>query len=109
MVLTYFLIAFEMVLVAPAITGITPVFTFHIRCISIVKSFQNLLRFFLNHIPVSWNCDIYQHTCTLFIIAYYSVWLVIGDGPVSLYFLVPLLLWLLLLFLPSFRWSTSHA
>jgi hypothetical protein len=27
----------------------------------------------LNHIPVSWNCDIYQHTCSLFIIAYYNV------------------------------------
>jgi hypothetical protein len=43
----------------------------------------------LSHIPVSWNCDIYQHTCSLFIIAYYNVWLVIGDGPVSLYLLVP--------------------
>jgi hypothetical protein len=107
MVLTYFLNVFEMVPVAPIITGITLVFTFHIRCISIVRSFQNLLRFLLNHIPVSWNCDIYQHICTLFIIAYYSIWLVIGDGPVSLYFLVPLLL--LLLFSPSFRWSTSHA
>jgi hypothetical protein len=43
----------------------------------------------LNHIPVSWNCDIYQHTCSLFTVACYNVWLVIGDGPVSLYFLVP--------------------
>jgi MFS superfamily sulfate permease-like transporter len=31
----------------------------------------------LNHIPVSRNCNIYQHTCSLFIIAYYNVWLVI--------------------------------
>jgi hypothetical protein len=43
----------------------------------------------LNHIPVSWNCNIYQHKCSIFIIAYYNVWLVIGDGPVSLYLLFP--------------------
>jgi hypothetical protein len=54
-----------------------------------VNIFQNLLRFFLNHIPVSWNCDIYQHSCSHFIIAYYNVWLVTGDGPVSFYLLVP--------------------
>jgi len=36
--LTYFLNDFEMVPVAPIITGITFVFTFHMRCISIVKS-----------------------------------------------------------------------
>jgi hypothetical protein len=43
-VLTYFLNDFEMVSVAPIITGITLVFTFHIRCISIVisKSSQHL-------------------------------------------------------------------
>jgi hypothetical protein len=38
MVLTYFLNNFEMVPVAPIITGITLVFTFHIHCISIVRS-----------------------------------------------------------------------
>ena len=38
MLLTYFLNAFEMVPVAPIITGITFVFTFHMRCISIVRS-----------------------------------------------------------------------
>jgi len=36
--LTYFLNDLEMVPVAPVITGITLVFTFHMRCISIVKS-----------------------------------------------------------------------
>jgi hypothetical protein len=79
MVLTYFLNDFEIVPVAPIITGITLVITFHICCISIVRSlyFQNLLSFFLNHIPVSWNCDIYQHTCSLFIIAYYNVLLLL--------------------------------
>jgi hypothetical protein len=37
MLLTYYLNCFEMVPVAPIITGITLVFTFHMRCISIVK------------------------------------------------------------------------
>jgi len=36
--LTYFLNDFEIVPVAPIITGITFVFTFHMRCISIVRS-----------------------------------------------------------------------
>ena len=38
MFLTYFLNDFEIVPVAPIITGITFVFTFHVRCISIVSS-----------------------------------------------------------------------
>jgi hypothetical protein len=38
MLLTYFLNDFEIVPVAPIITGITLVFTFHMRCISIVRS-----------------------------------------------------------------------
>jgi hypothetical protein len=54
MLLTYFLNDFEMVPVAPIITGITLVFTFHMRCMSIVRSlyFKNLLSFFFNHISV---------------------------------------------------------
>jgi len=36
MLLTYFLNYFEIVPVAPTITGITFVFTFHMRCISII-------------------------------------------------------------------------
>ena len=36
--LTYFLSDFEIVPVAPIITGIAVVFTFHIRCISVVRS-----------------------------------------------------------------------
>jgi hypothetical protein len=36
MLLTYFLNDFEMVPVAPIITGITLVFTFHMRCITIL-------------------------------------------------------------------------
>ena len=38
MLLTYFLNDFEIVPVAPVITGINFVFTFHMRCISIVRS-----------------------------------------------------------------------
>jgi hypothetical protein len=38
MLLMYFLNYFEIVPVAPIITGITFVFTFHMRCISIVRS-----------------------------------------------------------------------
>ena len=43
MLLTYFLNDFEIVPVAPIITGITFVFTFHMRCISIVRSLYLLL------------------------------------------------------------------
>ena len=38
MLFTYFLNVFEIVPVAPIVTGITFVFTFHMRCISIVSS-----------------------------------------------------------------------
>jgi len=38
MLLTYFLNYYEIVPVAPIISGITFVFTFHMRCISIVRS-----------------------------------------------------------------------
>jgi hypothetical protein len=38
MLLTYFLNGFAIVPVAPIITGITFVFTFHMRCISVVRS-----------------------------------------------------------------------
>jgi hypothetical protein len=57
--LRYFLNYFEMVPVAPIITGITFVFTFHMRCISIVRSLYSKLSRLLNHISVSWDCSIY--------------------------------------------------
>ena len=54
MLLTYFLNDFEMVPVAPIITGITFVFTVHMSCISIVRSlyfriffYYSLLLFFI--------------------------------------------------------------
>jgi len=40
---TYFVNDFEIVPVAPIITGVTFVFTFHMRCISIVRSILLLL------------------------------------------------------------------
>jgi hypothetical protein len=44
MLLRYFLYDFDIVLLAPVITGIKFVSTFHTRCISVVKSlFQNTL------------------------------------------------------------------
>jgi len=55
MLLTYFLNDSEIVPVAPIITGITFVFTFHMRCISVVTSlyFRIFLGSFFNHISVS--------------------------------------------------------
>jgi hypothetical protein len=38
MLLKYFLKDFEMVPVAPIITGVNCVFAFHMRCISIIRS-----------------------------------------------------------------------
>ena len=43
MLLTYFLIDFEIAPIAPIITGITFVFTFHMRRISIVMSFYFII------------------------------------------------------------------
>jgi hypothetical protein len=60
MLLTYFLNDFEMVLVAPIITGITLVFTLHMRYISIVRTlYFKIFQLFFNHISVSRNCSIY--------------------------------------------------
>jgi len=61
MSLTYFLSDLEMVPVAPIITGITLVFTFHMCCISIVRSlyFKIFSASFFNQIFISWDCYIY--------------------------------------------------
>ena len=50
MLLTYFLNVFEIVPVAPIFTGITSVFTFHMRFTSIVRSLY--FRIFLSHIII---------------------------------------------------------
>ena len=53
----YFLNDLEMAPVAPIITGITVVFTFHIRWISIVRSlyFKFFFSFFFDYITISWD------------------------------------------------------
>jgi hypothetical protein len=48
MLLTYFLNYFEIVPAAPILTGITFVFTFHMRCISIVRPLLLLLLLLLS-------------------------------------------------------------
>ena len=60
MLLTYFLSDFETVPVAPIITGITFVFTFHVCCISIVRSlYFRIIGFFYNQISISCDCNVY--------------------------------------------------
>jgi hypothetical protein len=61
--LTYFLNYFEMVPVAPIITGITFVFTFHMRCVSIVRSlcFRIFSAYFLITFLSPRNCNIYYY------------------------------------------------
>jgi hypothetical protein len=49
MLLTYFLNEFEIVPVAPIITGITFVFTFHMRCISIVIYYYYYYYYYHHH------------------------------------------------------------
>ena len=56
MLLTYFLNDFEIVPVAPIITGITFVFTFHMRCISIIIIIEFLTsQIWLGNIHLSWD------------------------------------------------------
>ena len=78
---TYFLNDFEMVPVAPIITGITVVFTFHIRWISIVRSlyFKIFQLFFFYYITIFWDGNIYQYACPLFIISDYNIWLIVTN------------------------------
>ena len=91
MLLTYFLNDFEIVPFAPIIAGITFVFTFHMRCISVVRSlyFRIFSASFLITFSFSWNCNVYKHTCSLLIITDHNVWFVAGDSSVSLYLLIP--------------------
>ena len=74
MLLTYFLNDFEIVPVAPIITGIAFVFTFHMRCIYIVRSLyflfiiiiHNILTITVNKIKTdSTNITQYDHLRTL--------------------------------------------
>ena len=58
MLLTYFLNDFEIVPVAPIITGITFVFTFHMRYFSIVRSLSFLITFLSPQIATSVNIHV---------------------------------------------------
>ena len=82
MFVRYFLNDFEMVPVSPIITGVTFVFTFHMRCISVVRSlyFRIFSAFFLYPNSVSRNFNIYLRACFFFIITDYDVWFIVLDG-----------------------------
>jgi len=88
--LRYCLNDFEVVRVAPIITGITFAFTFHRRWIFVVRS--PYFRIFLASVFikfVSWNCNNHYNTRFYFIITNYDVPLIVRKGYVSLHLLVP--------------------
>jgi hypothetical protein len=79
-----------MVPVAPVITGITFAFTFHMRCISITRSYyikifsdSILITFLSPEIAISINIHV-----PFFIITDYDVRFIVSDG-VGLHLLVP--------------------
>jgi len=68
----------DMVPVAPIITGIT--FVLHSTCaVCKVFVFYNLLGFFTDHISVPSSRNIYQRTCSFFIIKDYAVRFMVSD------------------------------
>jgi hypothetical protein len=71
-------------LVAPVITGITFIITFHERCISTLMSlyFRTFLASFLITFPSP--DDIHWHICSFYIIADYDVRFILRDGSVGL-------------------------
>ena len=81
--MTYFQ-DFETVPVAPIITGITFVFTFHMRCISIVRSlyFRIFSASLFNHISLSWDCNVYSIIIIIIIII--ITYAVVRIGPTAL-------------------------
>ena len=89
MVPRYCLKDFEMVTVAPVITGITFVFTFHMRWISTVRFlyFRLFSASFLITF-LSWICNTYKHTCSFFTITDYDVRFIVSNGSVSLHLLI---------------------
>ena len=90
MLLIYFLNDSEMVPFAPINTGITLVFTFHMRCISIVRSLYfkifsaSFLVIFLSpEITTSINIHVPASLSRIIMSG------VVGDGSISLYLLIP--------------------
>src|SRR5215813_9257991 len=91
MLLTYFLNDFEIVPVAPIIPGITLAFTFHMRCISIVRSLyfkifsaSFLITFLSPEIATSINMHVPFSLSRIIMSG-----LLLGDGSLSLHLLVP--------------------
>ena len=91
MLLTYFLNGFEIVPVAPIITGITFVFTFHMRCISIVRSLyfrifsaSFLITFLSPEIATAINIHVPFSLSRIIMSG-----MLFGNSSVSLYLLVP--------------------
>ena len=81
----------EMVTVASIIIGITFYFTFHMCCVSIVRSllFRNFSSSFLTHFwPPEIATSISVCVC-FFIISDYVVWFIVRDGSVGLHLLIP--------------------
>ena len=85
MLFTHFLNDFEIVPVTPIITVITFVFTFHMCCISIVRSLY--FRIFSVSFLVTFLSP--EIATSINIITDYTVWFVVGNSSVSLYLLVP--------------------
>ena len=65
MLVTYFLNVFEIVPVAPIITGITFVFTFHMRCISIIIIIVIIFKMFGLDIIMHFYVLLTVHPCII--------------------------------------------
>jgi hypothetical protein len=90
MLVRYCLSDSEMVPVTAVITGITFALIFHMFWIYYkVFIFLILLSFFLDHISVSRNCNIYWHACSLFVTTDYNVQFIVRNSSVSSHLLVP--------------------
>ena len=83
----HFYYVFKIVPFSFVFNGITFVSTCHMCCISIVRSlyFRSSLTSF-----VPWNCNVYLHTCSFFIITYYDARFFLRKGSVSEHLLIPL-------------------
>ena len=103
MFLRYFMNDFEMTPVAPIITGITFIFTFHMLCIPLVRSlyFRILSASFFITFLSSAIYNIYYPTCFFSIIKHYGAWFILGfalvDSTVWLSCLLDLFLQVLVL------------
>jgi len=91
MLLTYFLNDLEMVPVAPIITGITLVLTFHVPCISIVRSLYFKIfsdSFLITFLSPGFAASINMHV--LFSLSRIIMsGLLLGNSSVSLHLLIP--------------------